>query len=58
LPAWKKLRSLDAIHVAAVAGNFKTFVPFDTRSYQRVFAATQKLKIWPPLTSVENLALK
>jgi len=56
---WKKLRSLDALHVAAAAtGNFKTFVSFDTRSFQRVLAATQKLKVWPPLTAEENLFLK
>ncbi|HTB82332.1 MAG TPA: hypothetical protein VK742_01645 [Candidatus Sulfotelmatobacter sp.] len=58
-PRWKKLRSLDALHVAAaVTGNFKTFVSFDTRSYQRVLAATQKLKVWPPLTAEENQLFK
>lgn len=58
-PRWKKLRSLDALHVAAaVTGNFKTFVSFDTRSYQRVLAATQKLKVWPALTAEENQFLK
>jgi predicted nucleic acid-binding protein len=58
-PRWKKLRSLDALHVAAaVTGNFKTFVSFDTRSFQRVLAATQKLKVWPPLTAEENQFLK
>jgi predicted nucleic acid-binding protein len=58
-PRWKKLRSLDALHVAAaVTGQFKTFVSFDTRSFQRVLAATQKLNVWPPLTAGENLALK
>ena len=58
-PRWKKLRSLDALHVAAaVTGNFKTFVSFDTRSYQRVLAATQKLKVWPPLTAEENQFLE
>lgn len=58
-PRWKKLRSLDALHVAmAVEGGFKTFVSFDTRSFQRVLAATQKLKVWPPLTADENLSLK
>jgi predicted nucleic acid-binding protein len=58
-PHWKRLRSLDALHVAAaVTGNFKTFVSFDTRSYQRVLAATQKLKVWPPLTVEENQHLK
>jgi len=58
-PRWKKLRSLDALHVAmAVEGGFKTFVSFDTRSFQRVLAVTQKLKVWPPLTADENLSLK
>ena len=58
-PRWKKLRSLDALHVAAaVAGNFKTFVSFDTRSFQRVLAVTQKLKVWPPLTAEETVFLK
>jgi predicted nucleic acid-binding protein len=58
-PRWKKLRSLDALHVAAaVTGNFKTFVSFDTRSFQRVLAVTQKLKVWPPLTTGENQSLK
>ena len=58
-PRWKKLRSLDALHVAAaVTGNFKTFVSFDTRSFQRVLAATQKIKVWPPLTAEENQCLK
>jgi predicted nucleic acid-binding protein len=58
-PRWKKLRSLDALHVAAaVTGNFKTFVSFDMRSFQRVLAVTQKLKVWPPLTAGENQSLK
>ncbi|MGA3144257.1 MAG: PIN domain-containing protein [Verrucomicrobiota bacterium] len=58
-PRWKKLRSLDALHVAAaVTGNFKTFVSFDRRSFQRVLAVTQKLKVWPPLTAGENQSLK
>jgi len=58
-PRWKKLRSLDAMHVAAaVTGNFKTFVSFDRRSFQRVLAVTQKLKVWPPLTAGENQSLK
>ena len=58
-PRWKKLRSLDALHVAAaVAGSFKTFVSFDARSFQRVLAASQNLKVWPPLTADERLALK
>jgi predicted nucleic acid-binding protein len=54
-PRWRKLRSLDALHVAtAVAGGFKTFLSFDTRSFQRVLATSQKLKVWPPLTTDEN----
>jgi predicted nucleic acid-binding protein len=58
-PRWEKLRSLDALHVAAaVTGNFKTFVSFDARSFQRVLAAAQKLKVWPPLTAEENQFLK
>jgi predicted nucleic acid-binding protein len=58
-PRWKKLRSLDALHLAAaVTGNFKTFVSFDMRSFQRVLAVTQKLKVWPPLTAAENQSLK
>jgi predicted nucleic acid-binding protein len=58
-PRWKKLHSLDALHVAAsVTGSFKTFVSFDTRSFQRVLATTQKLKVWPPLTAKENRFLK
>jgi len=58
-PRWKKLRSLDALHVALAAdGNFKTFVSFDTGSYQRVLAATQKLQVWPPLTDPEKRQLK
>jgi predicted nucleic acid-binding protein len=58
-PRWKKLRSLDVLHVAAaVEGGFKTFASFDARSVQRVLAATQKLKIWPPLTAEENELLK
>ena len=58
-PRWKKLRSLDALHVAAaMTGDFETFISFDTRSYQRVLAATQILKVWPPLTAEENQFLK
>ena len=58
-PRWKKIRSLDALHVAAaVMGNFKTFVSFDSHSFQRVLATTQKLKVWPPLTAEENQFLK
>ena len=58
-PRWKKLRSLDALHVAtAVTGGFKTFVSFDTNSFQRTLAATQKLKVWPPLNDEEKARLK
>ena len=54
-PRWKKLRSLDVLHVsAAVTGHFKTFVSFDTNSHQRVLAHSQKLVVWPPLTTVEK----
>ena len=54
-PRWKKLRSLDVLHVsAAVTGHFKTFVSFDTGSFQRVLAQTQKLAVWPPLTAMEQ----
>ena len=50
---------VNALHVAAaVPGNFKTFVSFDPRSYPRVLAAAQKLKVWPPLTAEENQFLK
>jgi len=53
-PEWKKLRSLDTLHVsAAVTGHFRTFLSFDTGSFQRVLAHTQKLSVWPPLTAVE-----
>jgi predicted nucleic acid-binding protein len=58
-PRWNKLRSLDAMHVAAaVEGGFKTFLSFDINSYQRVLAATQRLKVWPPLTDNEKSRLK
>lgn len=58
-PRWKSLRSLDAMHVAAaVEGGFKTFLSFDTNSYQRVLARTQKLKVWPPLTTDEETRLE
>ena len=54
-PRWKKLRSLDVLHVsAAVTGHFKTFVSFDTGSFQRVLAHSQKLAVWPPLTAAEQ----
>ncbi len=58
-PQWKKLRSLDTLHVsAAVTGHFRTFLSFDTGSFQRVLAHTQKLSIWPPLTMAEEKHLK
>ena len=58
-PRWNKLRSLDAMHVAAaMEGGFKTFLSFDTNSYQRVLASTQKLNVWPPLTNEEKGRLK
>ena len=58
-PRWKKLRSLDAMHVsAAVEGGFKTFLSFDTNSFQRTLAASQKLKVWPPLNDLETAQLK
>jgi hypothetical protein len=52
---WKKMRSLDVLHVsAAVTGHFKTFASFDTNSFQRVLAHSQKLAVWPPLTATEQ----
>ena len=58
-PRWKKLRSLDAMHVAAaIESGCKVFLSFDTNSYQRVLAATQKLEVWPPLTNEEKARLK
>jgi len=58
-PRWKKLRSLDVLHVsAAVTGHFKTFVSFDAGSFQRVLAHSQKLAVWPPLTPAEQKHLK
>jgi predicted nucleic acid-binding protein len=52
---WNKLRSLDAMHVAAaVESGSKIFLSFDANSYQRVLAATQKLQVWPPLTEDEK----
>ena len=54
-PRWKKLRSLDVLHVSAAAnGHFKTFLSFDTGSFQRVLAHSQKLSVWPPLTADEQ----
>jgi predicted nucleic acid-binding protein len=58
-PRWKRLRSLDVLHVsAAVTGHFKTFVSFDAGSFQRVLAHSQKLAVWPPLTAAEQKHLK
>ena len=58
-PRWKKLRSLDALHVsAAVTAHCRTFLSFDTGSFQRVLAHTQKLAVWPPLTMSEQKLLK
>jgi len=58
-PQWKKLRSLDAMHVAAaVETGAKTFLSFDSKSYQRVLATTQKMTVWPPLTDEEKLWLE
>lgn len=54
-PRWKKLRSLDALHVsAAVTGHFRIFLSFDSGSLQRVLARTQNLSVWPPLTAAEQ----
>jgi hypothetical protein len=56
---WNKLRVFDSMHVAAaIEGGFKTFLSFDTNSYQRVLASTQSLKVWPPLTANEAARLK
>jgi predicted nucleic acid-binding protein len=58
-PRWPKLRAIDVMHVsAAVECHAKTFLSFDTRSHQRVLAHTQKLKVWPALTSEETAKLK
>ena len=58
-PRWKKLRSLDVMHVAAaVEAGCKTFLSFDSGSYQRVLAATQKLDVWPPLSDEEKSRMK
>lgn len=57
-PRWKRLRSLDVLHVSvAVTGHFSTFVSFDMNSFQRVLAHSQKLTVWPPLTAVEQTHL-
>lgn len=56
---WPKLRAIDVMHVsAAVETGAKTFLSFDIRSYQRVLAHTQKLKLWPALTGEETGRLK
>jgi predicted nucleic acid-binding protein len=56
---WPKLRAIDVMHVsAAVECHAKIFLSFDTRSYQRALAHTQKLKVWPALTSEEAAQLK
>jgi hypothetical protein len=58
-PRWNKLRAFDSMHVAAaIEGGFKKFLSFDTNSYQRILASTQKLKVWPPLTADEEARLK
>ena len=56
---WPKLRAIDVMHVsAAVEIGAKTFLSFDTRSYQRVLASSQKLQVWPVLTREESAHLK
>ncbi|HEX9047076.1 MAG TPA: PIN domain-containing protein, partial [Verrucomicrobiae bacterium] len=58
-PRWPKLRAFDSMHVAAaIEGGFKTFLSFDTNSYQRVLAHTQKLSVWPALTNAEKSRLR
>lgn len=58
LARWKALRSLDALHVAAaVESGAKTFLSFDSQSWQRVLAHTQRLEVWPALTSEEKQRL-
>ena len=56
---WPKLRALDVMHVAAaVEIQAKTFLSFDSRSYQRALAHTQGLKVWPALATEEKSWLK
>lgn len=58
LSRWKALRSLDAMHVAAaVESGAKTFLSFDSQSWQRVLAHTQRLQVWPALTVEEKARL-
>ena len=55
---WPKLRSLDVMHVsAAVECQAKIFLSFDTRSFQRLLAHAQGLKVWPVLTAEETAHL-
>jgi predicted nucleic acid-binding protein len=59
LPRWKKLRSLDVIHVgAAIEGGFAEFLSFDTNSFQRVLAHSEGLSVWPKLMDEEQRRLK
>lgn len=56
---WPKLRSIDVMHVsAAVESRAKSFLSFDTNSFQRVLAHAQNLKVWPALTREETARLK
>ncbi len=56
---WPKLRALDVMHVsAAVKTGSKTFLSFDAKSFQRVLAHTQNLKVWPALTPAATARLK
>ena len=56
---WPKLGAIDVMHVsAAVELGAKTFLSFDSRSYQRVLASTQNLQVWPVLTREEAAHLK
>lgn len=56
---WKKIRAVDAMHVAAaVEAGAKKFLSFDANSYQRVLASSQKLEVWPPLNDDEKARLK
>lgn len=58
LTRWPALRSLDALHVAAaVETGAKTLLSFDSKSWQRVLAQTQRLQVWPVLTPEEKKRL-